>query len=434
MIEAALYIALGALSISLLLFAVLPIVSGRARRLAINELERQAPVSLSEITAQKDQMRAKFAVDMNRQEKRVSKLQSETHQHQISAERWRGHAQGVEMEFDKLTDEYAGMKKKFMRMEQDLEKQKGIAKSALKSPTGKDTQIRLTLESEVDQLRAEKSTANVKIVSLQTELSNAQSRVAEMERLMPSLEELDLRQELKTLAEDVSKYIKNSPPMPRKAEKPVAKIKVEEKSTKKPAPVVVEDAPALADSIPKIVLRSQSKPPKVDTETAPEQMVDVAKPKAPAERPADINTKVEKQITLVVNGINGTNGSTPPNHLVAASSSPIEMVQKTTPPAADEKVNGAALNGAGANRNGVVAVPPAAKLSSASNKSAKSNGNGTINFSAAKAPTKLTAKPAAKTNGSGGKPGNFGKPDALSGPKKMPDTSAKSPKTEATSS
>ncbi|MEP4431157.1 MAG: hypothetical protein ABJ349_03040, partial [Hyphomicrobiales bacterium] len=216
MIEAALYIALGALSISLLLFAVLPIVSSRARRLAITELERQAPVSLAEITAQKDQMRAKFAVDMNRQEKRVSKLQSETHQHQISAERWRGHAQSVEMEFEKLTDEYAGMKKKFMRMEEELEKQKGIAKSALKTPTGKETQIRLDLESEVDQLRREKSAASVKIVSLQTEVSNAQSRVAEMERMMPSLEELSLRKELKDLAENVSKFVNSSPPMQRK--------------------------------------------------------------------------------------------------------------------------------------------------------------------------------------------------------------------------
>lgn len=431
MIEAALYIALGALSISLLLFAVLPIVSGRARRLAINELERQAPVSLSEITAQKDQMRAKFAVDMNRQEKRVSKLQSETHQHQISAERWRGHAQGVEMEFDKLTDEYAGLKKKFMRLEQDLEKQKGIAKSALKSPTGKDTQVRLTLESEVDQLRAEKSTANSKIVSLQTELSKAHSRVAEMERMMPSLEELDLRIELKTLAEDVSKFVRSSPPMPRKAAKSIAEIKVEEKATKTPAAVIYDNTPTAAESIPKIVLRSQANAPKINSETTTERPEDVAKPVTPAEQAADNNTKIEKQITLVVNGVSGTNGSTPPSQLVATSTQPIELAQN---PVVEEKVNGSLLNGSSSHENNVRAVPPATKLSSADTKSAKSNGRGTINFSAAKAPTKLASKPIAKTNGVVGKSAKPGKPDALSGPKKVSDTSPKNSKTQTASS
>lgn len=212
MIEAALYFALGALSVSLLLFVILPIVSGRARRLAIHELERQAPVSLSEITAQKDQMRARFAVELNRQEKRADQLQVESQQHHVNAEKWRIFAERVEQEFEKLKDDYASLKKKLGSAEVNLEKQKEIAKSALKTMTGQEKKRLFELEDEVEELRSDKSAAGVRFVSMQTELNSAQSRIVEMERHMPSLEELNLRKELKALAEDVSDFVKSSPP------------------------------------------------------------------------------------------------------------------------------------------------------------------------------------------------------------------------------
>ena len=262
MIEAALYFALGALSISLLLFAILPIVSGRARRLAIHELERQAPVSLSEITAQKDQMRARFAVELNRQEKRGDQLQAETHQHLIDAEKWRAYAQRIELDFEKLTRDYTALKKKISSAELNLQKQKEIAKSALKTMTGQEKKRLFALEEEVDQLRAEKSTASVRIVSLQTELSNAQSRISGMERHMPSLEELSLRKELKALAEDVSQYIRSTPPpaaMPAKPapEKPASQ---QPSATTPPAKSDRPDAALLVKAPPKFPLMSPALP------------------------------------------------------------------------------------------------------------------------------------------------------------------------------
>lgn len=446
MIEAALYIALGALCISLLLFAVLPIVSGRARRLAINELERQAPVSLSEITAQKDQMRAKFAVDMNRQEKRVNKLQSDTHQHLISAERWRGHAQSVEMEFDKLTDEYASTKKKFMRLEEDLEKQKGIAKSALKTPTGKQTQARLTLESEVDELRAEKSAASVKIVSLQTELSKSYSRVAEMERVMPSLEELDLRRELKSLAEDVSKYVKGSPPMQRTAHAPIA----EQAGMHAPAAITSANARAAEAKgkmviIPQLVLKSQAsvtqEAPKTSTPVAVETTV-----------PAPITIKLDKPVALpeppaaepkttVASGMARENGSEQPSRLIVTPASQMDeaskVVSKENANGANQNgvhLNGNNINGVGVNGNGTKALPQVAKLGSTSAKTIKGSSGGTINFSAAKTPTKLTSKSGVKPVVATGKPEKTGKPDNASGSKKTSDARTRNHKSEATSS
>lgn len=411
MIEAALYIALGALSISLLLFAVLPIVSARARRLAINELERQAPVSLSEITAQKDQMRAKFAVDMNRQEKRVSKLQSETHQYRIDAERWRGHAQSVEMDFDKLTEDVAKSQKKFTRMETELAKQKEIAKSALKTPTGKDTQARLTLENEVDELRAEKSVGHAKIVSLQTELSNAQSRIAEMERMMPSLEELDLRKELKILAQDVAKHVKNSPPTPALPKVQKAEI---EKVEKAAAPQVTP-APV---QIPQMVLKSQQAPskalatgvkPMTEAQTPAPRPAPTAEPGNPSIG-ATAPTASNAAPKIVINGVNGAAAATsqaasiivpsvenhPSKPDVSEDVNRADDKQMETQPPADDSIEA------------ILAIekPVEDDVKISSGEISHSQGNGsTINgnspalYSGAKAPLKQPAKLDSKSSG-----------------------------------
>lgn len=292
MIEAALYFALGALSVSLLLFVILPIVSGRARRLAIHELERQAPVSLSEITAQKDQMRARFAVELNRQEKRADQLQVESQQHLVTAEKWRIFAERVEQEFEKLKNDYASLKKKISTAEVNLEKQKEIAKSALKTMTGQEKKRLFELEEEVEELRSEKSAANVRIVAMQTELNNAQSRVAEMERHMPSLEELNLRKELKALAEDVSAFVKSTPPhapvvppAPVVAEKPAA---VEPPLAQKPAAVTAARGAATPNTPKSVTPTPEPKAPeKLNEEAAASGAVIPVFLKPAAERQAE---------------------------------------------------------------------------------------------------------------------------------------------------
>lgn len=208
MVEIALYIAIGALSTSLFLFIIIPMVSRRARRLAMSDLERQAPVTLSEITAQKDQMRADFAVLLNRQEQRVTISESKMQQALIDSERWRVRAEHAEMAVDEKIDDANDLGKKLARVERDLEQQKEIAEKALNAPSALEKKKQMELEEEVDQLRAARSTAKVEIMSLQTELSNAQSRVLELEQKVPAAEELSLRKELKVLAMDVSNFVK----------------------------------------------------------------------------------------------------------------------------------------------------------------------------------------------------------------------------------
>lgn len=78
MVEPIMYMAIGFLVSMLLGLMVLPLVHNRAVRLTTRRLEAAAPVSMAEIQADKDQLRAEFAVAARRLEMNVEQLKSKT--------------------------------------------------------------------------------------------------------------------------------------------------------------------------------------------------------------------------------------------------------------------------------------------------------------------------------------------------------------------
>lgn len=78
MIEAMMYLALGFLSASLLWVLFLPLVHARAVRLTIRRLDASTPLSMAEIQADKDQLRAEFAMSTRRLEMSVEQLKTKT--------------------------------------------------------------------------------------------------------------------------------------------------------------------------------------------------------------------------------------------------------------------------------------------------------------------------------------------------------------------
>jgi chromosome segregation ATPase len=74
LIEAAMYFVLGALAAGLLALTVTPAIWRRANRLSFARIEAAMPMSLAEIQAEKDQLRAEFAVGTRRLEMELSRL------------------------------------------------------------------------------------------------------------------------------------------------------------------------------------------------------------------------------------------------------------------------------------------------------------------------------------------------------------------------
>ena len=78
MIEPIMYFGIGFLFAALIGLVVIPLVHGRAVRLTLKRLEAATPLSMAEIQADKDQLRAEFAMSTRRLEMSVEQLKNKT--------------------------------------------------------------------------------------------------------------------------------------------------------------------------------------------------------------------------------------------------------------------------------------------------------------------------------------------------------------------
>jgi chromosome segregation ATPase len=78
MIEPMMYIGIGFLIAGLLVIGVIPLVHARAVRLTLRRLEASMPISMAEIIAEKDQLRAEFAMTMSRLEMSAEQMKAKT--------------------------------------------------------------------------------------------------------------------------------------------------------------------------------------------------------------------------------------------------------------------------------------------------------------------------------------------------------------------
>src|SRR5215471_6061171 len=78
MIEPIMFFGIGFLVAALVGLVVVPLVHTRAVRLTVRRLEAAAPLSMAEIQADKDQLRAEFAMSTRRLEMSVEQLKAKT--------------------------------------------------------------------------------------------------------------------------------------------------------------------------------------------------------------------------------------------------------------------------------------------------------------------------------------------------------------------
>ena len=80
MIEPIMFFGIGFLVASLLGLVLIPLVHNRAVRLTMRRLEAATPLSMAEIQADKDQLRAEFAMSTRRLELSVEQMKAQDHQ------------------------------------------------------------------------------------------------------------------------------------------------------------------------------------------------------------------------------------------------------------------------------------------------------------------------------------------------------------------
>jgi chromosome segregation ATPase len=157
MIEPIMYFGIGFLVAALIGLVVVPLVHGRAVRLTMRRLEAATPLSMAEIQADKDQLRAEFAMSTRRLEMSVEQLKT------------------------KSTSQLAELGKK------------GDAINRLKIELGEKTATIFALEARDkslrDQLRATEEEFGVKTSAMHEAQRSLSDKQAELAKLMGDLDE-----------------------------------------------------------------------------------------------------------------------------------------------------------------------------------------------------------------------------------------------------
>ncbi|OLB71817.1 MAG: hypothetical protein AUI16_22325 [Alphaproteobacteria bacterium 13_2_20CM_2_64_7] len=120
MIESMMYIGIGFLVAGLLVIGVIPLVHARAVRLTMRRLEADNPLSMAEIAAEKDQLRAEFAMTMSRLEMTVEQLKAKT-TNQLTELGKKGEAIGrIKFELSEKTATLLALEAKERQLSEDL--------------------------------------------------------------------------------------------------------------------------------------------------------------------------------------------------------------------------------------------------------------------------------------------------------------------------
>jgi chromosome segregation ATPase len=145
MIEPIMYAGIGFLVAGLLVLGVIPLVHARAVRLTIKRVEAATPMSMGEIQADKDQLRAEFAMSTRRLEMSVEQMKAKT------------------------TSQLAEIGKK------------GESVSRLKLELGEKTTALLALEETEAQLTAELATTSQQLAAKTSALEDSERVLAEIQ-------------------------------------------------------------------------------------------------------------------------------------------------------------------------------------------------------------------------------------------------------------
>ena len=160
MIEPIMYFGIGFLVAALLCLLFVPLVHGRAVRLTMKRLEAATPLSIAEIRADKDQLRAEFAMSTRRLEMSVEKMKTKT------------------------TSQLAELGKKTDAINQ-LKKELGEKTATIFALEARDKTLR-------DQLRATEDEFQIKSAALREAERHLADKEAELGKLLGELGERSL--------------------------------------------------------------------------------------------------------------------------------------------------------------------------------------------------------------------------------------------------
>jgi chromosome segregation ATPase len=185
MIEPIMFFGIGFLVAALIGLVVIPLVHGRAVRLTMRRLEAATPLSMAEIQADKDQLRAEFAMSTRRLEMSVETLKSKTTS-QLAELGKKGDAiNRLKMELgEKTATIFAleardkALRDQLRATEEEVTAKTGIMHEAERTLADKQSEL-AKLVSELDERSTLADSQKIEIVALKTQVEALKERLTD---------------------------------------------------------------------------------------------------------------------------------------------------------------------------------------------------------------------------------------------------------------
>ena len=183
MIEPIMYFGIGFLFAALIGLVVIPLVHGRAVRLTMQRLEAATPLSMAEIQADKDQLRAEFAMSTRRLEMSVEQLKNKTTS-QLAEIGKKGDAiNRLKIELgEKTATIFAleardkALRDQLRATEDEISAKTGAMHDAQRALSDKDVELAKAM-GEIDEQSSFADAQKVEIVSLKTQVEALKDRL-----------------------------------------------------------------------------------------------------------------------------------------------------------------------------------------------------------------------------------------------------------------
>jgi DNA repair exonuclease SbcCD ATPase subunit len=186
MIEPIMYFGLGFLAAALIGLIIVPFVHGRAVRLTVRRLEAATPLSMAEIQADKDQLRAEFAMSTRRLEMSVEQLKNKSTGQLADLGKKNDVINRLKMELgEKAATIFAleardrGIKDQLRATEDELAVKTGALRETERTLAEKESQL-TKYTAQFTETSATSDSQRIEIVSLKTQVENLKGQIASL--------------------------------------------------------------------------------------------------------------------------------------------------------------------------------------------------------------------------------------------------------------
>jgi len=188
MVEPIMYLAIGFLVSMLLWLMIMPLVHSRAVRLTTRRLEAATPLSMAEIQADKDQLRAEFAMSARRLEMNVEQLKNKTTSQLAELGKKTDAINRLKLELSEknaaifaLEAREAEVKERLQHTEQDFSTKALALQAAEQALSDKQAEL-AKLSTELSERSQTAESRQVELVAVHTQIDALKARVEDAEK------------------------------------------------------------------------------------------------------------------------------------------------------------------------------------------------------------------------------------------------------------